>query len=484
MVRSSLDKRQLERVPRRLPKLAPDTIERARITKWFVDHVNYPVRLIIAPSGSGKTAAMVSYAMKSAYPCAYLTMPPGADREETLRALCLAFGLDCRPQLHDVLEALEGIGRCEVLIDESDRGAADARRLLHELVVEAPESVTFVYAARSREIVDMTRLVSLGLAALLNAERLAFTNDEAACFAERARAAIANRCEITQLVTDTEGWAFALCSTVRDAVSSGRSLEGAVDRWRASNACIIRDFLEDALAGEPAEMLDPARSAIAGAGVDQAVLERLEARGLFVHCTDGVYHFYRAISGGSSTAPVPAARSLQPFDVRLAGRVDVTLGGRRIKWIRRRDAQLFAFLALQPDGRASRRAIVAAFWPDAHHQLAGQGLRSSCSTLRRAFAEIVGYGNLGHYLSFGDEIALNLDLFAIDVRRIHAHIEDSDAAWERGDVEAAIDHARAALLSSGEVVIDENIPAPLRPAAERFAWDLARARERVAGTAC
>jgi DNA-binding SARP family transcriptional activator len=172
------------------------------------------------------------------------------------------------------------------------------------------------------------------------------------------------------------------------------------------------------------------------------------------------------------------ARALAPFVVRLFGKLEVRVEGQRVAWFRRRDAQLFAFLALQPQGRARRETLLRAFWPDADRQLAAQSLRSACSTMRRSLAAIVGYADLAHYVAFGDEIALNLDLFAVDARRARAHLRDAEVAWADGDPATALQHDRAALqLASGDL-LEGDVPVALSGVASELHSSLARAESR------
>ncbi|HZW52968.1 MAG TPA: hypothetical protein VFF00_02975, partial [Candidatus Elarobacter sp.] len=142
----------------------------------------------------------------------------------------------------------------------------------------------------------------------------------------------------------------------------------------------------------------------------------------------------------------------------------------------------FAFLALQPQGRARRETLLRAFWPEADRQLAAQSLRSACSTMRRSLAAAVGYADLSHYVAFGDEIALNLDLFAIDARRVRAHLRDAETAWSAGDVLTAMEHDRAALRLSREELLDGDVPPALAGVAAELNAGLTRASSRTTDT--
>ena len=317
---------------------------------------------------------------------------------------------------------------------------------------------------------------------MLDGDRLAFSRDEAARFAEAARLDVAER-ELGRLLHDTEGWAFALCSAIRDCASTGRPLEGAFERWRRANGRLVRHFVDAALADEDPLLAAAARKLFDGENVAEATLDRLEARGVFVRWADGAYRPYRAIARVTRAAAPAPARALAPFTVRLFGKNDVRIEGQQVAWFRRRDAQIFAFLALQPQGRARRETLIRVFWPSADRQLAGQSLRSACSTMRRSLAAVVGYADLAHYVAFGDEIALNLELFAVDARRVRSHLRDAEHAWAAGDVAGALDHDRAALRLAGEPLLEGDVPPALSGIADELHDGLARAAARAGDSA-
>ncbi|HEX3463593.1 MAG TPA: AAA family ATPase, partial [Candidatus Elarobacter sp.] len=143
--------------------------------------------MVAAPTGSGKTTALVTYATAPRHRAGYLTLDVDTSIEDLRSRIARAFGF-AHPASDDALHsAFEDVGRCEVLVDEVDRAPEPVRAALRRFVYEAPDNVTFVYATRSRDVVDATRLVSLGLGAILDADRLAFTIEEATRLAEAAR---------------------------------------------------------------------------------------------------------------------------------------------------------------------------------------------------------------------------------------------------------------------------------------------------------
>lgn len=463
----------------RLPKLAPDVIHRERLSLWLADHADFPLRLLAAPAGCGKTTALVQYATRSRFPAAYVSLGAGAGAAAIRGALCEALELDAAADTEALLAALGTLGRREILVDEADRASDEGRELLQRLVFDGPENVTFLYAARSREFFDTTRLISLGLAALCGGGRLAFTADEAARFVDSSRVVRGDERDVARLVIDTDGWPFALCSIVRDAASCARTLDGAVERWQRANAALIKDFVDLAFADQEPALAARARRFFDGEAIDDATLDRLEARGMFVQLVDGVCRPYRVIARLARAASAGPAGTLMPFAVELFGTPQVRIDGQRVEWIRRRDGQILTYLALRPDGRASRRELIQAFWPDADPLLGAQSLRSACSTMRRALAAVVGHGVLAQYVSFGDEIALNLDLFTVDARRVRAHIADADDASARDDAGAAAEHAAAALRIVRGPFLDGDVFFALAAFADELADGLARMEGRL-----
>ena len=69
------------------------------------------------------------------------------------------------------------------------------------------------------------------------------------------------------------------------------------------------------------------------------------------------------------------------------GRFRCEIGGRPVTFSRRRDQQVFTYVALTPDRRATREHLLEAFWPGLSHAVASQGLRTTLSHIRRAIAQ-------------------------------------------------------------------------------------------------
>ncbi|MFZ1017864.1 MAG: BTAD domain-containing putative transcriptional regulator, partial [Candidatus Cybelea sp.] len=133
-----------------------------------------------------------------------------------------------------------------------------------------------------------------------------------------------------------------------------------------------------------------------------------------------------------------------PMQVRLFGWFRAEIDRRPIEWVRRRDRQIFKYIALQPGGSVSRAELGKLFWPDAEKHLVAQSLRTACSNIRKAIAQLVGFDRVEAYFRAGDDLAVDLDNVIIDVNGFLAHSNDGDEQYDRGEVRAAYAHYRSA----------------------------------------
>ncbi len=446
----------------RLPRLAPGTLSRARISAWLKRQADVPLRLLAAPAGSGKTTALVHYLNDGGRSSVYIALRDGDTREHVRARLGEALGLEAKTVSYsNLLGALAARAPCDIAIDNADRAAPEAIEELVALVAEAPMGVAFIYAVRSRAALDATRLIALGSAALLDDNQLAFDVDDVARMCEWLEIAYAPA-DVARLIEETEGWPLVAHWVLREAAADGGGLNGAFERWRRASGRHFADFLEAELKHASDSDREAFRDALGGNGshVERDRLVQLEARGLFVRFNAGTYRPYRvARQFDLETAPAPSAVEVDAnalLVIRMFGRFDAEIGGRRIEWIRRREAQIFKYLLLKPDGSASRTELREIFWPEASAHLATQSIRTASSNIRKAIAAIVGYGNVDRYFTSRGDIAVEVDNAVIDVRRFTAHLTDGDNGLEAGRVQEALAHYRAAEgLYVGELLSGE-----------------------------
>ena len=439
-----------------LPKLAPATIRRPRIDAWLMKHVRTPLRLFVGPPGSGKTTAVASFLADADTRTAYVRVNNDEPAEHLRGRIAQALGLGQINAYPTFIDALRRCGPCQLALDEIDNASADALDEIENLVDDAPKDVSLIYLARSRTVIDAGRLIARGLAAILDAEALAFNAEDIARLADGAGVSF-TPLDVGRLLEETEGWPVVASCVIREAGDRDASLAGAYDRWRQSGGRHFADFIKGEIDAQDDFYRAAFQAATSGKHENDDHLAALEARGLFVRYIDGECKPYRVVlqfTAGQARAATPACSSSGALlTVRMFGRFQASIGDRPIEWIRRRDAQLFKYLLLTPKGCASRHDLRRQFWPDAEAQLATQSLRTACSNIRRAIAVIVGYDNIDRYFSTQGEIGVNLTNAVLDIRRFTAHITDGDQELDRSNIREAIAHYRAAEnLYSGELL--------------------------------
>ncbi|HMD01841.1 MAG TPA: BTAD domain-containing putative transcriptional regulator, partial [Candidatus Baltobacteraceae bacterium] len=434
---------------------------RPRVADWFARHAAMPLRLLVGPAGAGKTTAIASYLAGSTRPAVYLALRPETTPEQLRARLAATLDLPQTPESFDELAAaLARVASCDIAIDDLDRATAETRDELGALVGIAPSGIGFIFAARSRLAIDARNLVARGLAAVAGASDLAFDADDVVRLCELLSVSHVPA-EVGQLLEETEGWPIVTSWTIRDAAEGEGTLGDAYESWRRENRRTFAEFLDVELRAAGDYYRAAFRTLAAdGSNGERDRLAALEARGLFVLATGDGYRPYRVAREleieAIPAAGVVAAEPTSLLFVRMLGRFEADIGGRRIEWIRRREAQLFKYLLLKPGGAATRAELRDIFWPDAPPQLATQSIRTATSNIRKAIAAIVGYGNVERYFASRGDIAVNLQNAVIDVRRFTAHVADGDAALERGRSQEAFAHYRAAeSLYSGELLSGE-----------------------------
>ena len=134
-------------------------------------------------------------------------------------------------------------------------------------------------------------------------------------------------------------------------------------------------------------------------------------------------------SGPDSPAPRTAADEIAPLEIRLLGRVELSVGGREIRLASRGAQALVALLALKPRVR-SREAVATEIWPDGEGSGTSASLRQALWLVRSSFA--AASVALDHYLTIDAEV-IGLSSCApvdLDVARFEAALRGADPAPE------------------------------------------------------
>jgi AAA domain/Bacterial transcriptional activator domain len=449
-----------------VPRLTPFTIHRPRLERWLHAYAQTPVRLIVAPSGAGKTTLLLTYAAESQATVAYCALPPDCDQQQLRELVAEALGLDKVPASYPLMVqavCAASAGHLELAIDDIDNAGDEALEDLMRFVEDLCENVTLIYAARSRERIQARRLIARGLGEVCDGRRMGFHTDEADLFAQ-ACGAHYSEVEICRLVDETDGWAMALCATIRLAAAEGETLPKAFDHWRRQSSAFLHELISAELDRVSEEDRSLFWNLLSGrTSGDRMQLRRLEASGLFIYEDGEMLRPYRALRP-------PAAKGVHassvehpqapPLIVHMFQSFDAKLGGRDIPWVRRRDQQIVKYLLLKPDGKATRAELASVFWSDTDKHLATQSVRTACSTIRKAFAAIVGYGAVDSYFRTVPDVQIDLNHVVCDARRFSAHIADAESAFSRGDQQGAAMHYRAAEKLYAGRLLDFEAPEP------------------------
>lgn len=468
-------------------RIAPKTLRRSRLERWLRAQAGHVVRLIVGPAGSGKSTAVLHHFEADDVTGSYVALTRDAAPSDFFAAVAEALNLRNVPAGYvDFLVALRRATDAPytLAIDDADNANPETLALLMRLVENAPEGLSLIYCARSREAIAASRWMASGAGTLCDARRLAFDRGEIPLLADMWGVAHTHAA-VAQLLEESDGWAVVVSGAIRSAAEDQRSLHDAYEHWRNAYGEVFLDFITaDA---ERADDRDRAlvQSLINGQGIaDADALRRLEARGLFV-VNDGMgVRPLRAVQQARAV-PTKALETSIPMVVRMLGRFNVTVNGRSVEWVRRRDQQIVKYLLLCSGATATRDELTRVFWPNANRALATQSLRTACSNIRKALAATVGYARVERYFRAADKnVVVDLSNVVTDVGLFNAHANAGDAAYERGARDEAMTHYRAAERAYSGRLLEEDAPAPwFTPQVAALQRRLALLLERLAEAA-
>ena len=441
-----------------MPRLGPSIVRRQGLEDWLGRFSSVPVRFLVAPPGFGKTVALLGYLRHIQTAGLYCTIPPGSTAEIVWGTISRALEIDPELRTHDdLVQALAERAPLELALDCEDLPDADGISAILRLIEDLPDDVSLLIATRSRVAFQVGRFVSQGTAVLCDAERLAFDAAQVRHVAETLGVSFTHG-DVQRMVEATDGWPQVVSGALRKAAEDSCTLAQAFEHWRTRHGHLFNEFVAGALAHVSENDADLVLKLMSGSHLDDRLqLQALEEQGLFVvHTPDG-YRPLRALSRSRLYDRYGRkAATLTPMQVRLFGWFLAEIDRQPIEWIRRRDRQIFKYVALQPKGSVSRAELGQVFWPDAERHLVAQSLRTACSNIRKAIAQIVGFKQVELYFCAGDELSIDLDNVIVDVNRFVLHANDGDEQYQRGDLRSAYAHYRsAARVYRGDLLIGD-----------------------------
>lgn len=426
------------------PRLAPLTVIRPRLDRWMHAFAGYPARVIAAPSGTGKTTMLLTYARGSQRQAAYVAIPPGCTLPALYGLLAGAIGAHDAPAC--VEEAAQLLARSwrgrELLLDDADNATGETVEALLQIAREGEHAI--VLAGRSAHRLRLKEAVDAGFGVALEPRHLAFDADDALAMA-RAAGVSMGRTQADALVEQTDGWALAVSEALRTAQSEqAGALQGFVV-WRERSEAFLRELIENELSRLPDDSRDLFWSIYSGAArAEESHLRDLQEHGLHVlPCRAAVLRLFRPLDPRTRSANEQTPAATPRLTVRLFGRFQAQIDGRSIPWVRRRDREIFQYLLLAPGGRATREQLAATFWPGTARHKASQSVRTACSTIRKALSAAAGGASAEAYFRTSPDVGIVLQNVLCDVRRFNAHCDAAQKSIGQNDAGQAEMHLRA-----------------------------------------
>lgn len=358
----------------------------------------------------------------------------------------------------------------EIVLDGLDRAPVRVVGAVAERLLDENDPRRYVIFGTSRQRLGLPELLLSGRGIAIDPALFSLNAEEIARLADAAKAAYEPD-DIAALLEATEGWRLAVTGIVRHAAESGLTLGEAIDPWCRERGSLVLEHLECQVpVGEEIHaMLDAGLSADAQSA--RRYFERLESLGFPIQRPPEGLRPYRIIEQIVRLAGIDQHPADEPplMLLNLLGRFHCQIGGREVRFQRRREMNVFAYVALAKNGQRSREELIAAFWHDVPHSVASQNLRTALSRIRHAIAAIVGNDAVDRYFNTAAEIKLSTTLVVLDVRRFSNHISQGMLdEGSRSKTSVARYHYSAAerLYGDGLLASEAAEPCFAAPAAE------------------
>jgi LuxR family transcriptional regulator, maltose regulon positive regulatory protein len=313
-----------------IPPARIDRIQRPRLMQQLSASFDYPLILICAPAGSGKTTLITDWQEqpgKPAFPLAWLSLDE--DDNDPARFLTyLITALANAVSIHgdDLLSALQSpqtpppkvilttlISRLEMIphpfalvLDDYHRITTPSiREALIFLLDHLPSHMRLVITSREDPPLPLARLRARGQLAEIRADDLRFTPQEAAQFLHQMVGIHLSTNQVMELEARTEGWIAGL-QLAALAMRGHKDIPGFITAFTGSHRYILDYLTDEVLNHQPdhlqsfllqTSILNRLSSslcnAVTGRTDSQALLEQVERSNLFLISLDDERCWYR-----------------------------------------------------------------------------------------------------------------------------------------------------------------------------------------------
>ncbi|MFN8483213.1 MAG: LuxR C-terminal-related transcriptional regulator [Anaerolineae bacterium] len=222
----------LEQARFRRPPIPSDFAPRARLTRQLNKAPLFPLTIVAAPAGMGKTSAVAGWLDSADVPYVWLTLDAGASLPEAfVRRLIAAvqtrhpeFGLSILAALNalsipasdllagDLALALLRLGEELVIVLDDYELIHDSatQEIVRSLIPLLPAPVHLVIVSRILPPLPLARLRAQGKVLDISADDLRFDREEAQTLLDQVAARPVGAALVDAALSETEGWPFAL----------------------------------------------------------------------------------------------------------------------------------------------------------------------------------------------------------------------------------------------------------------------------------
>jgi LuxR family transcriptional regulator, maltose regulon positive regulatory protein len=312
-----------------LPSPQPGFVPRPRLLDRLDEGLARSLILVCAPAGSGKTALLADWARRTQRAVAWLSLDAG-DNDPARFWRHAAAALDrARPGIAEQVTPLLGPpappssealltalinelaaqpGEDDMLLVLDDYHVIDAAPVhasLTFLLAHLPPGLRLVLASRADPPLPLARLRARGQLAELRAADLRFTPEEAAALLLEAAGPGLPETAVVALAVRTEGWAAGL-QLAALSLRGQADVAAFVATFSGSHRYVLDYLTEEVLERQPEQLREflletsvlerlsgELCDAVTGRSDGQAMLEAIEAAGLFLVPLDEVRGWWR-----------------------------------------------------------------------------------------------------------------------------------------------------------------------------------------------
>lgn len=265
----------LIRTKLRRPFIRPSLVPRPRLQACIAEGLRYPLTLVIAPAGFGKTTLVAAGLADCSLPVAWLSLDKDDNQTGRFLIYLLAAlqGVDpgigkeagqlmagmqpASPEavLTHVINDLD-CARSEIILALDDYQFISnpvVHHVMAFLIERCPSTLHLLIATRSDPPLPLARLRARGQMVDLRTDDLRFTSDEASQFLNRVMGLAIDEHSVSLLEERTEGWIAGLqmaALSLRDR----RDVAKFVQEFSGTNRHILDYLLEEVLAGQSPEV--------------------------------------------------------------------------------------------------------------------------------------------------------------------------------------------------------------------------------------